>query len=108
MSWNAYMMIDTGGDSPAVVEDIRNVTYNNSGIFKALGVHPEDIEGKPGRELTSPIAKALRESYKPQRERELLALEPKNKWGGLDDVRAFLEKALAACKKHPKAVLSFH
>jgi len=107
MSWNACMVIDTGGDEPAVVEEIRNITYNNSKIFTALGIHPNDIKGKLGSKVASTIEKALRESHNPKRERELLALEPENKWGGLDDVRDFLGKAVTACKKHPKAFLSF-
>lgn len=107
MSWDAYMTIDTGGESPAVVENIRNVTYNNDALFRALGAHPSDLEGKSGQEAAPVIIQAINEWHSQARRAELQKLEPANGWGGLADVKDFLEKALEACKKHPKAFLHF-
>lgn len=108
MSWDAYMQIDTGSEYPATVEEIRNVTYNNGAIFKALGAYPKDLEGKLGVDAAKIITSAIEEASKPEREAELLKLAPENGWGGLDDVKDFLGKALEACRKHPKAFITFH
>jgi len=107
MSWDAYMMIDTGGESHAIVEDIRNVTYNNGALFRYLGCHPKDLEGMKGEIAKDLLITGLDLSHDPSRLEELKKLEPANGWGGLDDVQDFLQKAFEACKHHPKAYLHF-
>ena len=84
MSWDCIMTIDTGGESPVTVCDVRNVTYNNGKIFEALGVHPDHLHGRTGAEA-----------------------DPANGWGGLGDSREFLAVLLAACRAHPKATVRF-
>lgn len=103
MSWDCYMEIDTGGKEPATVADVRNVTYNNSKIFSLLGVHPDELRGKIGRIAEPLVRKALALSY--EIEAEIKPLEPSNNWGGVDDVRDFLQKLLMACQAHPKATV---
>src|SRR3972149_2410023 len=103
MSWDCIMTIDTGGESPVTVCDVRNVTYNNGKIFEALGVHPDHLHGRTGAEADPAVSKALADSH--VGEAELARLEPANGWGGLGDSREFLAVLLAACRAHPKATV---
>lgn len=104
MSWDVSIIIDTGGEYPAAIEEVRNVTYNNSEIFDALKVHPKYFKDDSKCSTWIPSIKlALESSYKLEIEKELLNLEPENKWGGLRDSREFLTKLLECCEKHPKA-----
>jgi len=101
MSWDVSIIIDTGGEHPACVEEVRNVTYNNSKIFVKLGVHPSDRDNLLCKEWLPLINRALSDSY--LYEEELEPLGPSNNWGGLKDVRNFLESLKISCEDHPLA-----
>jgi len=105
MSWDVSIVIDTGGDHKAVVQDVRNVTYNNSDLFRALSVHPKMIERNECVYWILPLARAIRELE--ENRDKYLPLEPENRWGGIDDSLDFLRKLLAAVKKHPLAEVSW-
>lgn len=104
MSWDISMEYETclscgqGGS-----HEVRNVTYNNSEIFSVLGVHPKDLEGKYGMEVSEKIGKAYNDSFGSEMIQKLKPLEPENKWGGIEDSRDFLAKLHRACLEHPKA-----
>ena len=106
MSWDVSMAIDTGGEYPATVCEVRNLTWNNSKILVALKCHPDDMSGKTGAEIAPIARKALADSW--TREASLKKMEPENKWGGVNDVRDYLAKLVEACEKNPKAVLVVH
>ena len=102
MSWDVYLAINTG-IKDCMVEDVRNVTYNNGKIFrKALGGEGlGGLEGKNTSDALDSIRKAIEDIeanmglYK--------ELEPPNGWGGISDALDFLNKLYKDCKKHPLA-----
>lgn len=105
MSYDCYMMIDTGGKDHAIVEDIGNYTYNAGPMFRqALGCGLIDLEGKPGAEIEPLLARAVAhmvehpEIYEP--------MNPPNGWGDYDGARRYLTEVWRACQKHPKAYLA--
>ena len=103
MSWSVWLEIDTGGEYPAEVCEVGDMTYNVSPMyFKACPIGGlRDFEKMLARRavphLETMIAnmKAQPEVYK--------ALNPENGWGNYDVALEFIEKLLDACKKHPKA-----
>ena len=108
MSYTCNMVIDTGGKELATVAEVRNVTWSNSGIFRALGVRADDLRGLSGKVAEPVVAHALDVIRGGERADELKALEPSNGWGGVEDATDFLVKLLAACEAHPKATVEFY
>lgn len=106
MSWDVSMRIETGNEM-AVVQYVRNVTYNNSKIFRAVGAHPDDLEGKTGEEAMPVIESALLKMSDLKQIESLRLLEPANGWGGLVDAQSFLRDLYEACATHTKAKVHF-
>ncbi len=109
MSWDCDMVIDTGGEELAVVCEVRNVTLNNSRIFSMLNVHPSTINGYTGeicalhvRQAQDKLAGAGGVFLD-----TLRIMEAANGWGGIEDVKDFLDKLIVACRRHPKAKVRF-
>jgi len=102
VSWDISVGVDTGGEFPASVAEVRNLTWNNGNILAALKCHPSDMKGKPCSEVAPIARQALADSW--MKEAELKKLEPGNGWGGVDDVRDYLEKLVKVCEEHPKAM----
>jgi hypothetical protein len=101
MYWEVEITIDTGGKYPAVVEEVRTVTKNNQGIFKALDVLPEGREELTCSEWLPLVESAITKLEDP--DESLRALEPIEERGGLSDSRNFLLKLKGACGRHLKA-----
>lgn len=78
--------------------EVRNVTYNNSKIFRALGVHPDQLSAVASAWII-PLEKALIEIQKNRL--QYVHLEPSNCWGGIDDSIDFMEKLLEKCRMFP-------
>lgn len=107
MSWDISMSKGPCKEcGESFYEEVRNVTYNNSKIFAAIGAHPDDYEGKTGQEAQVLVESAIAK-LKQDRE-QLQNLEPSNGWGGINDSLDFLEKLLKACIEHPKATIQVH
>lgn len=94
MSWDVYIV-----DGENEVDDVRNVTYNNSKIFQAIGCYYKDLDGSclMWAELAKQGISELKNN--PEKYRHL---EPENKWGGIDDCIDFLTKLLSKCLQHPR------
>jgi hypothetical protein len=105
MSWNCNLVIDTGGPSPATIEIVRSVTYNNSKIFLVLDVHPTKLNSMLAKDAIPLIENALLEY--PSKIDQLLNTFTGFIWGGPEDARDFLSDLLNACKRHPKANIQF-
>lgn len=109
MSWDCYLVFEECSvckHSPNSI-DVRNVTYNNSRIFSALGVHPDDLKGKTGKEVMEILKAAFDESYREPTATKLLELEPGNGWGGVKDSQDFIYKLYVACYDNPEAKVHF-
>lgn len=107
MSWDVSIEIDTGGKESALVEEVRNVTYNNSRIFSELGVHPSQVSDPSCLVWIALLKNALKNSFDPVVEKKLDALSPENGWGGVKDSRDFLTRLLECCERHPKAFVKW-
>ena len=105
MSYDAYMRIDTGGEYPATVHEIGNMTSNVSHMWtKALGRPLRDFEGWPGGVLIPLLEGAIQ--HIDQHRAEYEAVNPPNGWGSVDSARRYLASILEGCRKHPKALLA--
>lgn len=106
MSYDCYMQIDTGGEWPACVREIGNMTSNVSGMWtKALGFPLADMEGWTGERATNPLVQAIAAIGDPKTRQEYEALAPSNGWGSVESAEKYLRAILKGCREHPKAHL---
>jgi len=106
MSYDCYMTIDTGGEWPADVCDIGNMTSNVSGMWaKALGFPLADMEGWTGDVVGKHVHRAIAAIADPETRHEYEAMNPSNGWGSVGAAEKYLHSILDACRKHPKAKL---
>lgn len=94
-----------------------NITHNLGAMARAAGVgclwHPEEVPGKPseGESKDVPAGRLI-----PLLEQGLARLKrrpahfkkfnPENGWGTYENLVEFVEKALAACRQDPEAIVS--
>lgn len=123
MSYDAYIIIDTGGREMAYVETIGNYTSNVSPMYNAAIPEPipgggkyggvgesEPREGLPGlsgllcSEALYHIKKAI--DYMESHAIEMRQLNPSNGWGDYEGALDYLEQCRAACRNHPKAIFA--
>jgi hypothetical protein len=120
MSYDTYMVIDTGGEYPATVKEIGNMTSNVSPMWslalQAAGCKPEQeghrfllskLEGWSGADAIPVLEKAVAHIYDAANYETYAALNPENGWGDVDSARRYLRNILEACREHPKAKLHF-
>lgn len=109
MSYDFDMTIDTGGERPATVEEIGNCTYNVAGMFR-LALDNEHgimaLDGKTGRELIPILERAVSRIRHQDNAAAYRKMNPANGWGSHEGAAETLERILAACRRHPKALLS--
>lgn len=106
MSYNTYMQIDAGGEWPATVCDIGNMTSNVSGMWaKALGFPLADMEGWDGARCIPALESAVSHIRSPEHRTAYREMEPSNGWGSVEGAAEYLERILAACREYPKAHL---
>ena len=124
MSYDTSIIIDTGGEYPAEVEDIGNYTSNVSEMYrlampgpyagggkydgvKDLGEERVGLPGISGLQCTQ-AAEILRLGivYMEEHRKELIKLEPENGWGSYQGALDYLRKIHDACVRHPKATLA--
>lgn len=105
MSADYWLTIDTGGDSPAVITETRNVTYNLGQMLRAAGFPDwKDLIGAPASETAGVLDGVLR---KLEADRERLTAEhtPENGWGDWDGAHAFVCELRDDCRNHPRATI---
>lgn len=123
MSYNAYILIDSGGDELAEIEDMGSYTRNVGAIYRRVlpgpylggGKYrgegePEPQGGLPGLSglpcdhAAGLVEAAVKEML--QRQQELKALEPDNGNGSYGGALHYLIAIGVACRKHPKGILA--
>lgn len=107
MSYDVYLMIDTGGDVPAPVTEGRNYTYNCAAMFRlALGGNGiNDLHGMRARDAVGRLEAAVAHMSHPDNEPTYRALNPKNGWGKHETATEFLADVLKDCRRHPRATI---
>ncbi len=106
MSYDIYLAIDTGGEYPATVADVGNMTGNCGGQwYKALGCSLSALHGKNAGECIPMLEAAVSDMHKPENREAYKALDPPNGWGSLEHARTYLEDLLKACREHPKTTI---
>lgn len=102
MSIDISLVMDTGGDYPAIVEDVGNHTSNTCDMwFKALENPISSLDGRSCREAYPEIDAAVRHmEANPALYR---AMNPPNGWGSYETALQYLRNLRDACKRHPKA-----
>ena len=104
MSYDCYMTMDTGGDEPATVCEIGNMTSNVSGMWaKALGYPITDLHGKEGSYCAVELENAVHHMGDHRNQSMYEAMNPSNGWGNAMAAERYLWKILLACVRHPKA-----
>lgn len=123
MSYDTSIIIDTGGEYPAEVEEVGNYTSNVSFMYALAlpnkvfegGCHsgygePNPRTGLPGLSgLKCKLAELLLNEaidYMIGNEEELTKLEPANGWGSYRGAVKYLRDCINACNRHPKAIFA--
>ena len=104
MSWDIYLLIDTGGEELASIEGASwNYTYNTSPMLYDAGIDLHTYEGKTCKTVLPNFKKGLAVlrgnpiKYK--------KMNPKNGWGSYDRLVEILEQMVETFEKHPKAII---
>ena len=108
MSWDIELVIDTGGDSPACVDVVGNMTWNVSPMYyDALGDDGlRQLDGMLSRDAITILKHAIKKMEdNPDHYR---AMNPKNRWGNYEGALEFLRKLLNSCIKHPKTTIRIY
>jgi len=123
MSYDTSIIIDTGGEYPAEVEEVGNYTsnvslmyhlvlpgpyqgggkYNGYGESEPRGGLP-GLSGLPCPEAAEILEKAIADMI--TRREEMTSLNPPNGWGNYESALKYLQRIYWACLKHPKATLA--
>jgi len=93
MSWDVSIVDGQGYE----IEHVRNVTYNNSQIFQAIGCYYKEASTNcwVWVELCNQGIKELQANRL-----KYTHLEPDNKWGGINDTIDFLTQLREKCQMH--------
>jgi hypothetical protein len=104
MSYDLYLMIDTGGPEPAEVADVGNYTSNVSPLWAlALGKPLSEFHGAAAGSCVKTLEKAVRHMRDPANAARYRAMQPENGWGNLEGATRYLEDLLSECRRHPRA-----
>lgn len=109
MSYDGWLVIDTGGPEPATVAELGNYTSNVSPMWaKALAAAGEDIrlsdtEGRLAADVLPLLIAAV--SHMRENPDEYRAMNPPNGWGDYEGALRYLVGVAKACELHPKTTL---
>lgn len=106
MSYDISMVMDTGGECPAEVEEVGNYTYNcGQMFFQALGGRAlSSLHGEVASEIADLVWKAVRDMR--DRPAHYRTMNPENGWGDCESAADYLQRLANACSRHPKAMIS--
>ena len=100
MSYDVYIVIDTGAAEPVEVF-WRNYTSNCGPMWRHAGADLQDFNGAPCTEAVGPLAEAVkRMEADPDTYR---AMNPANGWGDYESCLEFMRDIATACAEHTKA-----
>lgn len=107
MSWDISLRIDTGGEDPAEVAEVGNMTYNVGPMYsQALGRSFSSLNGVTAADAIPILSEAISEMTHESTYMKYEVLNPKNGWGDRGRAVLMLERLLEACRKHPKAFIN--
>lgn len=123
MSYDVEMIINVGGQVPAVVAVIGNMTSNVGSMYVRAMPHrpgmlgryggygePEDRAGLTGLSgMTGEAALPILDEgvrYMRDHAEEMRALEPEDRWGTFEAAFEFLQDVRSACEEAPGATLT--
>lgn len=116
MSYDIDLTIDTGAESPHVIEEF-NITYNVAGMLEhAATLSPynlgwfsfRDLHNRKAGTVSAWCSFVLAELRHPDNAAELKKLEPENGWGTRSELIGFLERLEYATKRHSKTVIKVY
>ncbi|WP_407563347.1 hypothetical protein [Streptomyces sp. 184] len=104
MSYDVYLVIDTGGPEPAAVVDVGNYTSNVSGMWEdALGYPLKNLHGWQAEDARTDLQQAVHDmETHPEAYR---AMNPPNGWGDYEGALDYLRRLGDACRAHPKTTI---
>jgi hypothetical protein len=103
MSYDIWLLMDTGGPEPATVWDGWNYTSNCGPMWRQAGADLAEFEGKTAGECLPILRAAIEElqahpiKYK--------AMDPPNGWGSYDTLVPALDELADGFSRHPKATV---
>jgi hypothetical protein len=109
VSYDGWLVIDTGGPEPATVAELGNCTSNVSPMWrKALAAAGEpirlsDTEGRNAADAL-PLLRAAAQHMRDNPD-EYLPMNPDNGWGDYDGALKYLANVADECERHPRASL---
>lgn len=106
MSYNVSLYIDTGGPELVELEYLGNMTSNVAPMWSlALGHGLIHLHGWLASRARYELERAVRHMRNPANAGMYEPLAPPNGHGSHETAAAFLERLLAGCTAHPKAIL---
>lgn len=102
MSYDVYLMIDTGGPEPYTFGD-WNYTSNCAPMWREAGADLAEFHGKLAGECAPILEKAI-DVMRREPER-FKAMNPPNGWGDYDSVIDRLVYLVEMLEAHPKATV---
>lgn len=109
MSYDGWLVIDTGGPEPAEVAELGNYTSNVAPMWhKALVAAGEDIrlsdtEGRNAAEVLPLLRRAAAHMHENPDEYRLM--NPSNGWGDYEGALGYLDGVVLLCEQHPRTQL---
>lgn len=105
MSYDLYLLIDTGGEHLTCVVELGNYTSNVGGMWaEALGYRLGDLDGRNAADVIPDVTRAVKCMEADPAKYE--AMNPDNGWGSYSGALAYLRSLLEGCIEHPKTQIS--
>lgn len=107
LDFELWIDVDTGGSEPHYVDLFdENITHNLAEMAEAAGIYeclwrPDEHGFEYAEQLIEPLTEGLWKLE--SRPDEFRKYDAPNGWGTYDNFVGFVERALMACRKHPKA-----
>ncbi len=103
MSYDIWLIIDTGGPEPAHVGGDWNCTSNCAPMWRAAGADLAEFNGRKAADCLPVLDAAIQ---KMQADPETYrAMNPPNGWGDYDSLVRALERLAQELRYHPKATV---
>lgn len=103
MSYDVWLVIDTGGPELAVVGKDHNTTSNVAPMWRLAGANVAEFDGRIAGDLLPELDKAIAEMETNPAPYE--ALNPVNGWGSRKTCLAFLWSLRGNFAAHPRATV---
>lgn len=111
MSYDGWLVIDTGGPEMAEVVELGNYTSNVAPMWrKALSAAGEDIRlSDTGGRISAEVLPLLQSAVAHMREHpdEYRPLDPENGWGDYEGALTYLAKVADECERNPRTSLQW-